>query len=344
MEYIDIIRNNVENNTPVKWWPKFAYHHTDVSNAVNILDKGYLYSRDNAQKMGLMLNDNASRQVIDMTNISVLSNVRFYFRPLTPTQYYNEGYKHPALRYDNDNKANIPVPIFFLFDLSKLLSLDGVKFSERRQAGSGAELYEGVEAFSKLDFKKIYSTGFNNFEENKPYRHAEILHPDSMKIDSCLDTILCRNSVERMTLLNLLREKNPLQYLTYKDKIKICKSDMFEYNGLYITECDFFNNILSIHFSDTYNKKNYTRIQMQKNGVEKLESLTVKVILDWYTSKKTYEHKETTTAIEYDTINNITFSKLPVVPNAKMLRVMVYIEDSLMCCTEHSLEQSEIIK
>ena len=183
-----------------------------------------------------MLNDNASRQVIDMTNISVLSNVRFYFRPLTPTQYFNEGYKHPALRYDNDSKANVPVPIFFLFDLAKLLSFKGVKFSERRQAGRGADLCEGVEEFSKFDFKKIYSKGFDNFEENKPYRHAEILHPDSMNIDICLDTILCRNSVERMTLLNLLRSKNRAQYFKYKDKIKICKLDMFEHNGLYVTE------------------------------------------------------------------------------------------------------------
>ena len=87
-----------------------------------------------------MLNDNASRQVIYMTNMSVLSNVRFYFRPLTPTQYYNEGYKHPAIRYDNDSEANIPVPIFFLFDLAKLLSLKGVKFSERRQSGGGQNL------------------------------------------------------------------------------------------------------------------------------------------------------------------------------------------------------------
>lgn len=344
MEYIDVIKNNIENNTPVKWWPKFAYHHTDVSNAVNILNTGFLYSRDNAQKLGLMLNDNASRQVIDMTNISVLSNVRFYFRPLTPTQYFNEGYKHPALRYDNDSKANVPVPVFFLFDLAKLLSLEGVKFSERRQAGKGADLCESAEEFSKFDFKKIYSKGFDNFEENKPYRHAEILHPDSMNIDICLDTILCRNSVERMTLLNLLRIKNRAQYFKYKDKIKICKSDMFEHNGLYITECNFFNDILSVHFSNTYSKKNYTRAQMGRNGIINLEPLTVKLVLDWCTTQTLYEHKETTTTIEYDNITNITFSKIPIVRGAKTLRTTLYIEDNLMCCVEHSLEQTEIIK
>ena len=344
MEYIDIINNNIKYNTPVKWWPKFAYHHTDVSNAVNILSTGFLYSRDNAQKMGLMLNDNASRQVIDMTNMSVLSNVRFYFRPLTPTQYYNEGYKHPAIRYDNDSEANIPVPIFFLFDLAKLLSLKGVKFSERRQSGGGSRLYEGVESFSKLDFKKIYSTGFDNFDETKHYRHAEILHPDSMNIDTCLDTILCRNSVERMTLLNLLRDKNHMKYVKYKDKIKICKSDMFENNGLYITECNLFNNILSICFSNTHSKQVYTRVRMEKNNIEKLEPLTVKLILDWCTTKSVYEHKEVTTTIEYDNITNITFSKLPNVPNAKFLRITLYFEDNLMCYAEHSLRQTEIIK
>ena len=83
---------------------------------------------------------------------------------------------------------------------------------------------------------------------------------------------------------------------------------------------------------------------MEKNGIDKLDPLTVKLVLDWCTTKTVYEHKETTTIIQYDDINAITFSKLPVVPNAKFLRVMVYIEENLMCCVEHSLEQTEIIK
>ena len=343
MEYIDIINNNVKNNTPVRWWSKFAFHHTDVLNAVNILDKGYLYSRDNAKKMGLMINDNASRQVIDMTDISVRSNVRFYFRPLTPTQYYNEGYKHPELRYDDDKEANIPVPIFFLFDLSKLLSLDGVQFSERGQAGKGSELHHGAEAFSNLDFKKIYSTGPNNFEENKPYRHAEILYPGCMNIDSCLYKIICRNSVERMTLLNLLKEKNHNQYLKYRDRIVIYTSNIFECNGLYITDCIFFNNILSICFSDKYMREKYIISQMKKRDKVNLEPLICRVVLDWYTDEKLCEHTEASTIIEYDNIDSIKFSKLPFISEAKKIRVAVYVEDSLMCCVEQSLEQSEII-
>ncbi|WP_156888550.1 DarT ssDNA thymidine ADP-ribosyltransferase family protein [Proteocatella sphenisci] len=78
MEYVDIIKENCENHCSVKWWPKFAYHYTDVSNAVSILSSGFLYSRVQSEKMNLMKNNNASRQVIDMTKTGEISNVRFY--------------------------------------------------------------------------------------------------------------------------------------------------------------------------------------------------------------------------------------------------------------------------
>lgn len=134
MNFSDIIKNNCENHCSVSWWPKFAFHYTDVTNAVSILSEGYLYSRADATQLKKMRNDNASRQVIDMTNPNIVSMVRFYFRPLTPTQYYNEGYKHPSLRYDGDENANTPVPVFFLFDLEQLLKLENVSFSETSQA------------------------------------------------------------------------------------------------------------------------------------------------------------------------------------------------------------------
>ena len=51
MEYIDIIRENSEKHSPVSWWPKFAFHYTDVTNAVSILSSGHLYSRADAAQM-----------------------------------------------------------------------------------------------------------------------------------------------------------------------------------------------------------------------------------------------------------------------------------------------------
>lgn len=74
----------------VIWWPRYAYHFTDITNAVNILTTCRLYSRININGMHLMKNENASRQVIDMTSPEAATYVRFYFCPLTPTQYHNE--------------------------------------------------------------------------------------------------------------------------------------------------------------------------------------------------------------------------------------------------------------
>lgn len=42
MTYEEIIAQNYLN----KWWAEFAFHYTDMSNAVNILRDGCLYSRE----------------------------------------------------------------------------------------------------------------------------------------------------------------------------------------------------------------------------------------------------------------------------------------------------------
>lgn len=277
MEYLDIIRDNSKNHSPVSWWPQFAFHYTDVTNAVSILSSGFLYSRADAASMKVMKNDNASRQVIDMTNSSVVSKVRFYFRPLTPTQYYNEGYKHPSLRYDSDENANVPVPVFLLFDLEKLLSLPGVEFSETSQAGHGANVYSGVDAFSKLNFDYIYDNSFDNFEATKNYRHAEIVHPNSMAIESCIRNILCRNDLECTTLLNLLRESNFFAFTKYKNIIKTYKRDIFENNGVFLTDCCYHESTIKITFSDTYYEKRYIERMMDRNGIDKLNPIKVSI-------------------------------------------------------------------
>lgn len=345
MSYADIIRDNCEHQSPVSWWPRFAFHYTDVTNAVSILHSGYLYSRANAQHLGLMQNDNASRQVIDMTQTEAVSHVRFYFRPLTPTQYYNEGFKHVSLRYDNDEHANVPVPIFFLFDLDKLLTLPETKFSEIAQSGQGAPLQAGIEAFSKFDFEKIYSNGYaENIDELKKYRHAEILYPKCFAIENGLNAILCRNSAERITLLNLLKEKNIYAFRKYQGMIKVCRSDMFENNGLYITGCQYHDHTLVIKFSESSAKKSYTERAMNRKGIDKLKPVTVRLIIDWLNTRSTCYHSATETQIDYKNTTSVFLRNLPDIPNAKKIKVYIYIGDSLMSVMEQSLEESELIK
>lgn len=94
MGYVDIL-NDYKGDLPKErqWWPDYFYHFTDVHNAVSIIESGWIYSRTQAQAKDIMVNDNASRVVIDMTGDEKKTYGRLYFRPLTPTQYHNEGYK-----------------------------------------------------------------------------------------------------------------------------------------------------------------------------------------------------------------------------------------------------------
>lgn len=345
MYYSDVIKDNCDNNCSVAWWPKFAYHYTDVTNAVSILNSGFLYSRVNAESMKLMQNNNASRQVIDMTQTAAVANVRFYFRPLTPTQYYNEGFKHADLRYDHDNDANVPVPVFFLFDLEKLLKMHDTRFSEVAQSGYGGELLSGEEEFEKLDFSKIYSTGPLIEADTKKYRHAELLYPHAFDIDkdNCLQAILCRNSIEKTTLLNLLKEKNPKQYFKYKSIVKICRENMFESNGLYVTECKYHDNKISVSLSQTSAKVSYTRRQMKRCGVETLTPINARAEFDWISSKGILHHTVTDFKLQYNDINLLTFSKLIKPKEAKNIRIKLFFDDKLMCYFEQSLSEIELI-
>lgn len=344
MTFSEIIQNNCDKHSPVSWWPKFAFHYTDVTNAVSILSSGFLYSRTDATNLHIMKNDNASRQVIDMTSPDVVSRVRFYFRPLTPTQYYNEGYKHSKIRYDGDPNANTPVPIFFLFDLDKVLTLPDVSFSETSQAGHGSTLLSGADNFSNLNFDAIYSSGYENFDETKIYRHAEIVHSGSMEIAPYLNTILCRNSIERVTLLNLLKEKDPLAYRKYCDRIKVYKKNTFENNGLFVSDCLYHENTISISFSDFYAQKYYARRMMDRFGIDSLDPVEVRIEIDWFNSRANVSHREIKSFVDYIDPKTINITNLPEYSKAGEIGVKVYLDEKLVCYVRQSLDSEEVIK
>lgn len=344
MTYSEIIARNSESHCSIPWWPKFAFHYTDVTNAVSILVSETLYSRADATNLHIMQNDNASRQVIDMTNPEVVSLVRFYFRPLTPTQYYNEGYKHPSIRYDGDPNANTPVPIFFLFDLEKLLASPDVRFSEKTQAGHGTALLSGIDDFSHLNFDAIYSSGLENIAETKAYRHAEIVHSGSMTISPYLNTILCRNSVEQITLLNLLKQKNNLAYIKYRDRIKVYKKDIFENNGLFVSECLYHDHNISVSFSDSLPQRTYMRKMMEANRIESLSPINAKIEIEWFNSRSIIAHSEIKSRIDYAQPKPINITNVPSYPRAIRIGIKVYFDEKLMCYVTQSLESGEVIK
>lgn len=159
LDYKDILEQQKVNlSNSIRWWPNFLYHFTDVHNASNILYDGFIWSREIAQDKHVMQNDNASHAVNAASNQDVKCYGRLYFRPLTPTQYHNEGYKPEEVR-DSTINANCPVPVFFCLSANATLNLEGTLFAEKGLAGNHHNIRAGLEAFSKLNFSSIYHIG-----------------------------------------------------------------------------------------------------------------------------------------------------------------------------------------
>lgn len=301
MTYTEIIDKNVSSNIcAYKMWPRYAYHYTDIRNATKIINSGILYCREKAALLDVMANDNASEEVLSHTRNDILNSVRFYFRPKTPTQYYNEGYKFRGIRYQQEDNANVPIPVFFIFKLDTLLTYPGVKFSEMAQSGMGSPLYSTPEEFAKIDFEKIYGTGpFKDSAQEKKYRHAEILCPDSYPISNSVEYICCRNDIERQTLLNLISGESIHRY--GNRIIAARKQDsVFERNGFYIENCTYVKDKVIVNVNDTYSKKEYYDYMTKKNQSRyEADSLVISAKITDISSGKTY----TKTSCIHDYLN-----------------------------------------
>lgn len=342
MTYDEIINKNKDMlPSEYKWWATHAFHFTALENAISILKSGVLYSRIKAEQNSLMHNENASRAVISMTDFDVLSYVRFYFRPLTPTQYHNEGYKHPQLRYDSQG-ANISIPVFFVFRLNSLLSDNKTAFSCKSKAGHNDEVLAGVEEFAGLNFEQIYASSYmTNSDEEKKYRQAEILYPDAYKIDDSLEVILCRSDVERNTLLKKLKEEDSKTYEKYKSFIKIGKRNVFQNNGFFVKSVSYCNGRLDIFFNDSNNKAKYEDNQKKKYGISKLSPLQAEYIFEWKDSRgRQITRKHISQQLSYS-MKGVT-AKPTMIPSAKVMSVEMYIDGELLFSNDFDLSESVI--
>ena len=65
------------------------YHFTHFYNAIDVIRSRKILSRDRAEELGLLKYDSAGSVVFRSNKAHKFA--RFYFRPCTPTQYYNEA-------------------------------------------------------------------------------------------------------------------------------------------------------------------------------------------------------------------------------------------------------------
>lgn len=197
-----------------KSWVKYCYHYSDVQNIASILNSGTMYSRNRSNQLNLMENDNASIEVIDQTDDWIKDYIRFYFRPKTPTQFNNEGFRSKLTM--SKFHAHCPMPIFLLFNLNSILNLNNCYFSENSLANNiEHNLMRTPKEFQELPFSKIYhDTYLTNDIRNEivSCRQAEIIVPHELPIDGLLEKILVRSPAEKVTLLTMLNHESLQKY------------------------------------------------------------------------------------------------------------------------------------
>ncbi len=110
-----------------QWWPVYLFHCTDILNVVSILRDGEIASRSRITGAGQLALDIASPQVIASTDPQWRNCVRLYFRPRTPTQFRNEGFR-PIGQWQWN--SHCPVPVYLMFDALSVLSRSDSRFSD----------------------------------------------------------------------------------------------------------------------------------------------------------------------------------------------------------------------
>ena len=184
------------------WWPNYLFHCTDIRNAANILRTGELLSRVQATETDNLHVDIAAPGIIANTDTEWQDYVRLYFRPRTPTQYRNEGFR-PKGQWEYG--SHCPVPIYFLFDSLSVLSTAGSRFTDGNLA-AGAIPQGNVEELRLMPFKSIYHDHRFGRDERDTivyHRNAEVLIPQRLDLEP-LRLIVCRSQAEYETLIFLL--------------------------------------------------------------------------------------------------------------------------------------------
>ena len=199
-----------------RWWPDFLFHCTDVRNVVNILRTGEMLSRTQALASQQLHVDIASRDIIAQTSETWQDYVRLYFRPKTPTQYRNEGFRPVGQRY---HQTQCPVPVYLIIDAMEVLAKTGVLFTDGNVA-AGAEPTGDVGFFTTIPFEAVYHSGW--YDTSIPnrivyHRNAEVLAPERLGA-TAIRFICCRSQAEYDTLLDLLP---PGPFSHWVDKIGV---------------------------------------------------------------------------------------------------------------------------
>lgn len=184
-----------------KHWPARLFHHAPLETALAIIDDGHLRSRNDPKRK--RFKDVAAEGVIENRR-EAHERVRLYFRPRNPTQFHIEG-----IRKDSDCQyganAHAPILVMFVLDAKRVLTREGVAFSDRNMQKNSARLGCDEEFFASIPFESVFHEGgiagdYSIIER----RCAEVLPISPLPLAEVLSGIWFRSEPERDTFLHKL--------------------------------------------------------------------------------------------------------------------------------------------
>ncbi|NVO09044.1 MAG: DUF4433 domain-containing protein [Bacteroidales bacterium] len=206
-------------------WKGHIYHFSHIDNAVEIIKNRKIQSRNKANIQG-----DAAGNVVHRRD-DAHDYARFYFRPHTPTQFYNEFLgKNTTDGYNSSNfgwvswyeKARglgfpkCPIPIFFKFSLQEVLFKNKEQcFISNGNMQTDSTQFGSIEKMiNKFGFDDLYYTPQQyatkeDYNRYRNYAQQEFLVKDELTFNDLTDfEIVCPSDADRALLINLLGQEH----------------------------------------------------------------------------------------------------------------------------------------
>lgn len=288
---------NIDSQTSI--WKGYIYHFTHLTNAATVINSKKILSRNKALKNGFA---NAAGSVVENRH-DAHEFARFYFRPQTPTQFYNENLGKDSLssydgwiKDDRDEWQSIqkshypqaqklglprcPIPVFFRFRLDEVLE----KFEPICNISNGnmqtrwAKYGPIKSIISEFNFEDLFSTikntAHNNYRDYIEYSQQEFLIKDEFNFSDIKSVeIIVPNESSKLALIELLEFDNPLiKHIKVNDwGDNIYHGENSKINVFYA------NGVLEV--STDYRDKHSIEIDVDStNNIQKIEGEIVKIM------------------------------------------------------------------
>ena len=207
-------------------WKGSAYHFSNIDNAIQIIKNRKIQSRNKANILG----DAAGNVVHRRSDAHEYS--RFYFRPHTPTQFYNEFLgKNTNDGYRNNNSdtwvswyekarglgfPKCPLPIFFRFSIQEILLKTKNKccISNGNMQTTSTSFGSIESMIDKFGFEDLFYTPgqYSTKEDYNRYRdfaQQEFLIQDELGFDELNNfEIVCPTETDKKLLISLIGNEN----------------------------------------------------------------------------------------------------------------------------------------